>query len=532
MQVANDVSYRLPQPGLESLASDSNHARASDKTLRRYRVGYSISSVGLGPAIAAVGTYVSIRLQTIAVTIGHEPGRPTGTGCPSSATACIIKFGPNEINLTSYLLYLGALASGVSGILTLTISGIGDRMNHQRGQYVLLLISYGVFCLPYPALRDLSQRALNTYAGLYVMANVLAVLATCWSNIFVTFAMQQFSTSTPCSNRDREVENTELDSSFAEEPHIQARSEKLGVSMSAWGVNGFYAGQIVLYCIAIGVTYVDSEYAGLWTTSATGGLCIIFALVAWPLLPRPVRDENAAPRTVGQWLRLPFAALTSLFRGLWKHTDALKFLIAFTIYGDAVSTFEAITGQLFYLTFQPTVREYTAYALAGPVISMVSATLLLNVFGPARRTCHFSLRHWSIASFIVATFCTVWCCVGISAKAKIGLKHRWEFYWMRLLTFGANSIAVVTYRVLFSQLLPRGSELRYFGFQLAISLATAWIPQVVSAPIVNATNEIRLPVTICAGILVIAIVLVLWTDEERGRDKVRSENRSIQSVPA
>jgi len=61
--------------------------------LQRYRLGYFISTIGLGPAFAGFDTYVSYHLQTIAYLIGHEPGKSSRTGCSLTATACLVKIG-------------------------------------------------------------------------------------------------------------------------------------------------------------------------------------------------------------------------------------------------------------------------------------------------------------------------------------------------------------------------------------------------------------------------------------------------------
>lgn len=59
--------------------------------------------------------------------VGHHPGQPKGSGCPDKGAPCRVPFGKGDLNLTSLLLYLNAIAYGVSGVLTLLISGWGDH---------------------------------------------------------------------------------------------------------------------------------------------------------------------------------------------------------------------------------------------------------------------------------------------------------------------------------------------------------------------------------------------------------------------
>lgn len=495
---------------------------------RRYRIGYFISSLGLGPAIAGVGTFVPYQLQNLAFAVGHEPGSPQNTGCPPSSSACLVKFGGADVNLTSYLLYMGATASAISGVMTLLISGTGDRLSLQREQYICLLATYGAFCLPMAALRAIDQRTLETFTALYVMCGILSALATAWSNIFVSFTMQQ-------TVRDERFEMRQgqegMASAFPDagqrQPYSLTRHELQGLSMSVAGYVGLCAGQATLFLIAIGLTYLDSVYAGLSTTAGAGAVCIVLAVAAWPLLPQPPQTGQRRPSSATEWLALPFMAVRTFFHGLRAHHEAFKLLTAYTLYGDGVSTFDQMSGRIFNLTFRPSLREFTAYTLLDPVLSAISAILLLCVFAPMRRNYYVTLRHWMTMSFIAVSLCIIWAAIGLSSSASIGLKHRWEFYVVKSLALAANGVVIVCFRVSFPQLFPRGSEVQYFGIQLAVSLATAWIPGVVTAPIVNATGQQRVPALASAICLIIALGLVLWTNTERGRDQVRRNTQAV-----
>jgi hypothetical protein len=59
----------------ESTATANNNKAQ----LRRYKIGYFLSWLGIGPAFAAFGTYVAFQIQTIAYIVGHEPGAPSGS---------------------------------------------------------------------------------------------------------------------------------------------------------------------------------------------------------------------------------------------------------------------------------------------------------------------------------------------------------------------------------------------------------------------------------------------------------------------
>ncbi|KAK4560577.1 hypothetical protein LTR86_005774 [Recurvomyces mirabilis] len=498
--------------------------------LRRYKTGYFFSTLGLGPAFAGFGTYVTFQLQTIAYVIGHEPGAARGTGCPPTAPACLVAFGDQQVNLTSYLLYLNALCFAISGALVLIVSGIGDRFSFQREQYVLMLVVYGVLCLPVAGLKAMTEKTFTTFAVLYVLSNVVGFVASAWSNIFVPYAMQ----GTPAIDASEGGEATsgippnagQLDDHHHTlGKHSRRQKEQSGLSMSAWGWNGLNAGQLIIYVIVFGLTYVNSLFVGLYTTTAAGALCIVLVLAAWHLLPSPVRQHDNAPTTMAGWLGLPFQAFRTLYQGLRVYREAFKYLIGFTIYNDTLFAFTTVSGQVFNLSIRPSLREFTAYTLVGPVVGMVCATLLLFGYSPLLTYGKVTLRHWTIISYAVFTLAAVWSSIGISSSAKIGLKHRWEFYFIQVLVQISFSVSNVAFRVLLPQMFPRGNEVQYFGFQQAISLATVWIPQVVNAPVVDATNNLRVPAIVSAVFGLIAMGLAVWTNEEAGMKQVKANGQ-------
>jgi len=89
---------------------------------------------------------------------------------------------------------------------------------------------------------------------------------------------------------------------------------------------------------------------------------------------------------------------------------------------------------------------------------MLSAPVFAYGYRPLHKHFKATLRHWTIASYVVFIFYAVWYCIGISSTAKVGLKHRWEFYFLQALLQMSNGVANVVFRVLFPQIFPRGRE--------------------------------------------------------------------------
>lgn len=501
---------------LRETTGDPPTSTLSRNRLRRYETGYFLSTFAIGAPFASFVTYVGFQLQNIGYVVGHAAGEAPGSGCLPTATSCRVPFaGSGDINLTSYVLYLNAIIYALGGGLTLIISGIGDYLNYQREQYVVQLIIYGILCLPIASLIGYDLMTFNTLSGLYVVFNVIGFVAGAWMNIFIPFVMHEPEEMESPSPQQLSNNNNE---------DLGRKAIQNGMRMGVWGANGLSAGQIVLLLISLGLTFVSAAYAGLYTTTGAGALCIVISLVAWRLLPAPKPKSRQEGKTAREWLMLPLATFSLLFRQIWEYPESFKYLLAYTVYTDTVFAFSSVTSQLFNLNIRPSLREFTYYSLVQPVAAIISALVFLYVRPTMKNYFGMTLRYWTVLCYAVTCFCALWCAIGISPSASIGFKHRWEFYFFQALLSIATSIAGVAFKVLFSRLFPRGNEIQFFGFQLVLSLGTVWIPQIVNGPIVDATNNLRLPGAISAALFLFCVVITLMVDEAKGMRQVGYES--------
>ncbi|KAI8626949.1 hypothetical protein F5Y19DRAFT_487520 [Xylariaceae sp. FL1651] len=494
---------------------------SSRALLRRYETEYFLSTFAIGPPFASFITYVTFQLQTIGYVIGHAPGEAARSGCLLTATSCRVPFaGSGNVNLASYILYLNAVIYALSGALMLIISGIGDYVNCQREQYIAQLIIYGALCLPIATFRGGDLMAFNVLLGLYVAFNAIGFLAGAWQNIFIPFVMhksEDLRSSTSQQPLDNSLELVVSDPKIApQNPELARKTIEDGMKMGDWGSNSINGGQVVLYAISIGLTFVSAVYAGLYTTTASGALCIILSLIAWRLLPAPEPSSGQIHKGARDWLMLPLTTFALLFRQIWKYPESFKYLLRFTVYNDALFSFSSVTGQLFNLNIRPNVREFTYYSLTGPATSVISTVVFLYLRPVLKNRIGMTLRHWTILCYAITCFCALWCAIGISPSVAVGFKHRWEFYFFQVLQSISSSIASIAFKVLFSKLFPQGNETKYFGFQSVFSLGTVWIPQIVNGPIMDAINNLRLPAAISAALFLFCMVVTLLVDEGKG----------------
>ncbi|TKY87446.1 hypothetical protein EX895_004124 [Sporisorium graminicola] len=508
-----------PASVLSSAPNDQNleeegNVRQKNKALSRFKIAYGLSSFGFSPAFAGMITYGLFQLQTIGFMIGHEPGKPAGTGCMPGATSCRVPWASKgDVNLTSFILYLNAISYAVSGALIFFISAAGDYMNWKREQYVFFVIVYGALCLPMAAMTGIDLKTLNTIAGLYVVFNLVGFIVQTWMKIFIPYTMQAAAT-TPSSSQQAAMP------SLSEQQDVDKKrgaSESAGVQMSLWFSNAMNSSTIIFYLIYIGISYASFQAqtsAGLWITTGAGALCVLSNIVAWRWLPNPPKDPNQKKI---KWLVLPFTAFAELWRGIRRYPEAFKYLIAYTIYNDSTFAFGSVISQLFNLQVRPSIREFTAYSMT----SYISSIMLLTIWYFVRPHLRITLRQWIIVAYSIMAFTCFWCLLGLSASSKVGFKHRWEFYVMAFLQGVCSGVTSACFPVVFCQLFPKGNELKYFGFQLVLSCSTLWIPQVIDGPIVNATNNLRLPAIISFVFFLLCIYLAWWTDDVKGIHRVK-----------
>ena len=75
------------------------------------------------------------------------------------------------------------------------------------------------------------------------------------------------------------------------------------------------------------------------------------------------------------------------------------------------------------------------------------------------------------------------------------------------LCYGSQSVVNPTFRLLFSELVPKGEEIMWFGLQVILSCATTWVSYVATGPLQNATHELRFPLVLCLVFLLMPLVL-------------------------
>lgn len=95
----------------------------------------------------------------------------------------------------------------------------------------------------------------------------------------------------------------------------------------------------------------------------------------------------------------------------------------------------------------------------------------------------------------------------LSKVLTFDVQNRWEFYGQLLVCYMSQSIVNPTFRLLFSELVPKGEEIMWFGLQVILSCTTTWVNYVATGPLQNVTHELRFPLVLCLVFLLMPLVL-------------------------
>ncbi|KIX01250.1 uncharacterized protein Z518_08975 [Rhinocladiella mackenziei CBS 650.93] len=262
--------------------------------------------------------------------------------------------------------------------------------------------------------------------------------------------------------------------------------------MSVFGLIANSLGAVVTIVIVIILSATlsggSAQTAGLLVTTVVGFITVAGSIVAF--LGLPAVPSKPTSNLKGSWSR-PILDFFIPFKDLLLRKNMLALLVSYTIYTDSTFTLISIVGQLFVAEVHPSTLEYSLYSLSQSLLS-IGCTVAFFVIRPYIR---IKLETWLIMGYALILLIPAWGCIGLSS-VDFGFKNRWEFYVQLFVISLSGSFVNASFRVLFSELIPKGSEVEWFGLQLILSCATVWINYVASGPLQSATHPLRFPLVL------------------------------------
>ncbi|KXS93876.1 hypothetical protein AC578_9028 [Pseudocercospora eumusae] len=428
-------------------------------------------------------TYTTYQLQTVGYVIGTDRD-----GLPCMAHYCLVNWAGTRMDLNSVLLYMLAFSTGLSGLVTLFFAAYSDYWSRKHLLITILFVAYGVITVPVYWLQAYTEYNFKVLTALPIIFNIATNILVALLNIYIPYCMRQHVADHPTP---------------ANEDDHSATKRTYGFMMAALGAVANSAGALVMYCIVIAIqeTTTNVTSPGLLVTTIVGFITIPAAAVCYFGLPRlPAKSRSKLKSGIAG----PLIEFFSPFKDMYKRRSMTLLLIGYTIYIDTQYAVASVVGQLYYAEVKPGTLEYTLYSLSSTICGVLCSVLFLWL----RPIVPIRLEVWLSIGYGILALTGVWGCIGF-ADIDFGYKLRWEFYVQQFLVSLSGIIAITSFRVLFSEMVPPCNEVRWFSLQYIISSATVWVNYVASAPLQNTTNNLRYPLVLSTIFATIAVVLEL-----------------------
>ncbi|KAM0708126.1 hypothetical protein Q7P35_004776 [Cladosporium inversicolor] len=450
---------------------------------------YVYAQVLLSLPFSVFGTYVAYQIQTVGFVIGND-----GQGGPC-VDFCIVEWAGSQMDVNSVLLYMNAFGIGLGGFVTLILSAYSDYWSRKHLLVTTLFIIYGVISIPVNWLQGYSNYNFQTLTALNIIFTISTNILVALLNIYIPYCMRRAAAESSGSEATaREMPLTTHDAKAA-------GSRTYGFKMVVKGAIANSLGALMMYIITIIIqeTTTNIVAPGLVVTTAVGFLTIAGSSVVYLGLPKiPSKDASQLKQSVLG----PMKEFLAPFKDLLQRRSMAILLISYTVYNDTAFAIASVMSQLYILELRPGTLEISLYALAATVSGAIGA---LGFFW-IRPLLPFRLEYWLLVCYAIMVLIPAWGIIGF-AGVNFGFKSRWEFYVSQFFLYVSGTVITSCFRVLFSEMVPAKNEVRWFGLQWVLSCATLWVNYVASAPLQNATHQLRFPLVLSIIFMVFAFVI-------------------------
>ncbi|KAI9677067.1 MAG: hypothetical protein M1817_006906 [Caeruleum heppii] len=464
-----------------------------------------------GPTFSMKTTYIPAAIQSMTNLLGHEPGSLKACA-RRGAVRCVIKFGANEVDYNSYVLYLLAIARAIEGIVTILLSGVADYSHYRKVFMITTIVLFGALATPYAGLTDRSFPHLTVSAVLFcAMSSIQGVYGTLVAS-YIPLFMRASGWYTPRVRlQDARDGQEEFEGAQARKRFLAkgARVSVLGLVVSNIGaITALLIGVIIAY--TKGTAVQNGYHNFLLAVTIAGCITIVLGLAGGFVIPS-VKGKTRPP---GLLITLSARRFYTLLRSIRSYPEAFKFCLGWVLWNTAWANFNSVIGLLFRETLGigASDPEFTVWTFTGIIFAVLGSLSWLFIFPRAT----FAIKTWAYGFIGIQAACMLWGTIGISPNVTIGYKHRPEFWIEQFLFFSTASALRCLNRVVYSSMLPRGREAQFFGLEITLDLATGWVGPLVQGAIQQRTGNLRWPMLPNLFLIAIAAALYVWTDVEKG----------------
>ncbi|KZT56223.1 MFS general substrate transporter [Calocera cornea HHB12733] len=443
---------------------------------------------------------------------------------------CVVRVGWAWVDTASFSLYVFSTSVAIQALTVISMGGLADHPS-QRKPLLLTFAALGSLSATLFLLLPSLSPVWPLCALLAILANVCFGASIVALNAYLP-GLARDSPEARAAQQDAEEvlkrqpemeEDDVVEQGAAALRNWQQTVSRTTARISARGIAlGYGAGILALLLLLIPVTLLGG-------TTFSLRLCVGLSGIWWATFTLPaglwLPGASATPSPSGkprarQWstLREIGSAWAQLFRllhpsNIRKLRHTFLFLAAWFLLSDAFTTISSTA-----ILFGKTSLHMPATAL------MLVAVLAPSAGVAGALTCN-TLQHrfgWTnkrVLLFLVLAVLAVpiYGCMGFFLPT-LGLKTAGEMYALAVY-YGAIMGAFQGYaRAVFSELIPRGEEARWFGLYSITDKSSSFLGPLIVGVIADRTGNIRYAFWFLAGMVLCAVPLLGAMGMERGRE--------------
>jgi UMF1 family MFS transporter len=288
-------------------------------------------------------------------------------------------------------------------------------------------------------------------------------------------------------------------------PEIAAPEQRDNVSSRGWATG--YAGGGVLLALNL-LLYSNAEALGIGEALAVRiSLCSAGAWWALFTIPAMVALRNRGPaREIPPGRSALGAVLGQLVhtvRDLRRYPVALRFLIAYLLYNDAIQTVFSLATQFGNDELKIPISQLTL------AILMVQFVAVGGALGFDRLAARISAKRAIAVSLVVWT--------AVLGYIYVAVRTTLEFFVMAAVVALVMGGSQALSRSLFAQFIPKGKEAEYFGVYEISDKGTSWLCPILFGLALQFTGSYRAAILSLVVFFAAGLLVLLRVDVAKGQ---------------
>lgn len=279
------------------------------------------------------------------------------------------------------------------------------------------------------------------------------------------------------------------------------------VSSIGWAIGYIGGGIILLINILL---YSNAENLNISGTYAIR-ICLFSAGFWWAvftLIPMKLLKDRKNSQIQGDQSVFigGIKGLISSTKDIIRHPQTILFLIAYLFYNDGIQAVIAVSGQFAKFEIGMDIGSITKIILMVQFVAFFGSLLFMFV---AQKT---DTKSSIIISLII------W--IAVIFYCFYFLKTEFEFFILAMVIALVLGGSQALSRSLFSNLIPKGQEARYFSFYEVSDRGTSWLGPFLFGFGLQLTHSYRYAILSLMVFFVVGLILLLFLNQKKGMESV------------